>query len=168
MRIRLAILAIIVCLFFPRLTRADEIYTFAVDYSGVGVNGPGSTVNWQFKAPFVLTAATTITSFLSESVGPGIGSCGVSDVQIPLASPFSGYSSFVLTDFGSSCGGAGTLFIQPITSEGTFTAYAHNGNVVIGTLTIAPTPEPSAILLLATGILALPALLKFKTIHLPS
>ena len=32
---------------------------------------------------FILTSATTITSFLSTSVGPGFG-CSVQDVQLPL------------------------------------------------------------------------------------
>lgn len=161
MRLRLVILLVGMCLLFPNLGRADELYTLSVDYSGIGVNGPNSTVQWQFEVPTILTAPTTITSFLSASLGSGLSGCSISDVQIPLASPFSGYSSFALTDFASACGvgnqftGAGTLFVPSLTSEGVYNAFAHNGNVLIGTLTIAPVPEPSAMLLLGTGLVFL-------------
>jgi hypothetical protein len=161
MRLRLVVLIVALCLFLPNLVRADELYSLSVDYSGIGVNGPGSTLQWQFEVPSVLTTPTTITSFLSASLGPGLSGCSISDVQIPLASPYSGYSSFVLTDFASACGpgnlftGAGTLFVQSLSSEGIYDAYAHNGNVLIGTLTISPVPEPSTIFLLSSGLLAL-------------
>jgi len=169
MRIRSVVLVLGLFLLLPNLGRADELYTLHVDYSGVGVNGPGSTLQWQFEVASILTTPTTITSFLSTSLGPGFSGCGsVSDVQIPLASPFSGYSSLVETDYTGSCGpdeasGAGTLFVQSLTSEGVYDAYAHNGNVLIGTLTISAVPEPSAIFLLGTGLLAIVGLAFLKS-----
>ncbi len=168
MRIRSVVLVLGLYLLLPNLGRADELYTLSVDYSGVGVNGPGSTLQWQFEVESILTTPTTITSFLSASLGPGFSGCGsISDVQIPLASPFSGYSSLVTTDFTGACGpnevtGAGTLFVQSLTSEGVYDAYAHNGNVLIGTLTISAVPEPSAIFLLGTGLLVLVGLAFLK------
>jgi hypothetical protein len=161
MRLRFVVLIVGLCLFLPNLVRADELYTLSVDYSGIGVNGPGSTLRWQFEVASILTTPTTITSFLSASLGSGLSGCSISDVQIPLASPFSGYSSFALTDFASPCGqgnafvGAGTLFVQSISSEGLYDAFAHNGNVLIGTLTVSAVPEPSAMFLLGSGLLAL-------------
>jgi hypothetical protein len=167
MRLRLVVLVLALCFFFPKLSLADELYTFSVDYSHVGVNVPGSTLQWQFEVASILTTPTTITSFLSASLGPGFSGCGsISDAQIPLASPFSGYSSFVVTDFTGSCPdgvtGAGTLFVQSLTSDGVYDAYAHNGNVLIGTLTISAVPEPSAIFLLGSGLLTLVGFAFFK------
>lgn len=172
MRLHYAVLTIVLYLFFPVLARADEVlYTLSVDYSGIGVNGPGSTLQWQFEVPSILTTPTTITTFLSSSLGSGLSGCSISDVQIPLASPYSGYSSFALTDFATPCGsggeftGAGTLFVQSLTSDGVYDAYAHNGNVLIGTLTISGVPEPSTIFLLGSGLLGLAGLVMLKSRH---
>lgn len=169
MRLRLVVLVVGLCLFFPNLVRADELYTLSVDYSGIGLNGPNSTVQWQFVVPSILTTPTTITSFLSASLGSGFSGCTISNVQIPLPSPFAGFSSFALTNFVSPCGqgnqfsGTGTLFVQSLTSAGVYNAFAHNGNVLIGTLTITTVPEPSTMLLLGAGLLALGGLLSFKS-----
>lgn len=51
MRLRLVVLIVALCLFLPNLVRADELYTLSVDYSGIGINGPGSTLQWQFEVP---------------------------------------------------------------------------------------------------------------------
>jgi hypothetical protein len=174
MRLRLVVLAVGLCLFFPNLVRADEIYSFSANYSLDGL-GSGSTVQWQFEVPSILTTSTTITSFLNASVGPGTGfkGCSISSVQLPLSSPFSGFPSYVLTNFASPCGpgdqfdGAAGFFIGPITSNGVFSVFAHNsgtvmGGPVIGTLTISSVPEPPALSLLGTGMLALASLLLFQ------
>jgi hypothetical protein len=162
MRLRLAVLVIGLWFFTPNLVRGDELYTFSADYSSNPNLLPDSTVQWQFEVPSLLTAPTTITSFLSASLGSGFSGCGsISDVQIPLISPFNPpYVSMLVTDFTSSCGsnqdtGAGAQFEQSITSEGVFDAWGHVTGTVIGTLTITPVPEPSAMFLLSTGILAL-------------
>jgi hypothetical protein len=175
MRLRFAVLMALFYFLFPVLAKADQVlYTLSVDYSGIGVNGPGSTLQWQFEVPSILTTPTTITTFLSASLGPGLSGCSISDVQIPLASPFSGYSSFALTDFASACGlgddftGAGTLFVQSLSSDGVYDAYAHNGNVLIGTLTISDVPavpEASALSLLSSGLLGLVGLVMLKSRH---
>jgi hypothetical protein len=162
MRLRLVVLVVGLWLLLPNLVRADEVYTLSVDYSSV-LGIANSTVQWQFDVPSILTTPTTITSFLSASLGSGLSGCGgVSDAQIPLPSQFNPpYTDLVITDFTSFCGsgndigGAGTQFIQSITSEGVFDGYSHNGNLLVGTLTIAPVPEPSAMFLLSTGLLGL-------------
>ena len=88
MRLRLVVLVVGLWLFLPNLVRADEVYTLSVDYSSV-LGIANSTVQWQFEVPSILTTPTTITSFLSASLGSGLSGCGgVSDAQIPLPSQF--------------------------------------------------------------------------------
>lgn len=180
MRLRLVVLGVGLCLLFPNLVRADELYSFSANYSLVGL-GTGSTVQWQFEVPSILTTPTTITSFLNASVGPGpaFKGCSISSVQIPLSSPFPGFPSDVITNFASPCGpgdlyiGAAGFFIGSITSNGVFSVYAHNsgtaiGGPVIGTLTISAVPEPPALSLLGTGFLALAGLLLFQGKYFPA
>jgi hypothetical protein len=169
MRLRLVILALSLCLFFPVLGQADAIYTLSVNYSGIGGNGPGSTLQWQFEVPSILTTPTTITSFLSASLGPGLiaEGCSIADAQLPLPG-VNGFSSQVITDFVSPCGqgnnftGAGANFLTSITSNGVFDVISRQNGNVIGTLTISAVPEPPALSLLGTGFLALASLLLFQ------
>ena len=45
-----------------------------LDYKGIKGLPSGGTVSWQFVVPSILTTPTTITSFLSASLGPGLSS----------------------------------------------------------------------------------------------
>jgi hypothetical protein len=169
MRLRLLILMIVLCLSSPVLAKADGIlYTFSADYHNNGgtiPEPPGSTVEWQFEVPSLLTTTTTITSFISASLGSGFSGCGgVSDVQLPLPGGHPGFSGQLITDFVSSCGpgnqfdGAGANFLEPITSLGVFEVVSTHNGAVLGNLTISAisaVPEPSVIFLLGTGLLAL-------------
>jgi hypothetical protein len=169
MRLRLVVLAVSLCLFAPVLVHANEIYTLSVNYTGIGGLGPGSTLRWQFEVPSILTTPTTITSFLSASLGPGFiaEGCSISNAQLPLPG-VNGFSSQVITDFVSLCGpgnifsGAGSNFLTSITSNGVFDVISRQNGDVIGTLTISSVPEPPALSLLGTGILALASLLLFQ------
>ena len=54
-----------VCIAFPlAATGSAYVYTLSTDYSGIGNNGPGSTVDWRFAVPSILTSPTTITNFV--------------------------------------------------------------------------------------------------------
>jgi hypothetical protein len=176
MRLRLVVLVVGLCLFFPNLVRADELYTLSVDYSNLTLSVPNSTMQWQFVVPSILTTPTTITNFLSTSLGSGLSGCVISDVQIPLplATPITGLSSSALADFASPCTGnqftgAIAFFTQSLAADGVYNAYGLNfnanvrTNVLIGTLTISSVTEPSSISLLGTGLLALVGLLLFKS-----
>jgi hypothetical protein len=168
MRLRLLILMIVLCLSSPALAKADGIlYTFSADYHNNGgtiPEPPGSTVEWQFEVSSILTTPTTITNFISASVGPGLSGCSIKDAQLPLPSVAQGFSSLIITDFVSLCGpgdhfdGAGANFLEPITSSGVFEVVSTHNGAVLGTLTISAisaVPEPSVIFLLGTGLLAL-------------
>lgn len=169
MRLRLVAVAVSLCLFAPVLLHANEIYTLSVNYSGIGGLGSGSTLRWQFETPSLLTIPTTITSFLSASVGPGFVSagCSIADAQLPLPGVH-GFSSQVITDFVSPCGqgnnftGAAANFLTSITSNGIFDVISRQNGNVIGTLSISAVPEPTALSLLGTGFLALAGLLLFQ------
>jgi len=57
-------------LLVPTIASAAPIlYTLSTDYSGIKRLPPGSTVSWQFEVPSILSAPTTITSFMSASLG---------------------------------------------------------------------------------------------------
>ena len=168
MRLRLLILMIALCLSSPVLAKADGIlYTFSADYHNNGGTiplPPGSTVEWQFEVSSILTTPTTITNFISASVGAGFSACSIKDVQLPLPSVAQGFSSLIITDFVSPCGpgdnfdGAGANFLEPITSLGVFEVVSTHNGAVLGTLSISAisaVPEPSVIFLLGTGLLAL-------------
>jgi hypothetical protein len=169
MRLRFVVLAVSLCVFAPAVVHANEVYTLSVNYSGIGGNGPGSTLYWQFEVPSILTTPTTITSFLSASLGPGLiaEGCSISDAQLPLPG-VNGFSSQVITDFVSPCGqgnnfsGAGANFLTSIMSNGVFDVISRQNGTAIGTLTISAVPEPSELSLLCTGILALASLWLFQ------
>jgi hypothetical protein len=168
MRLRLLILMIVLCLSSPLLAKADGIlYTFSADYHNNGgtiPEPPGSTVEWQFEVSSILTTPTTITNFISASVGSGLSGCSIKDAQLPLPSVAQGFSSLIITDFASLCGpgdqfdGAGANFLEPITSVGVFEVVSTHNGAVLGTLAISAVPEvpePSVISLLGSGLLAL-------------
>jgi hypothetical protein len=168
MRLRLLILMIVLCLSSPVLAKADGIlYTFSADYHNNGgtiPEPPGSTVEWQFEVSSILTTPTTITNFISASVGAGFSACSIKDAQLPLPSVAQGFSSLIITDFVSPCGpgdnfdGAGANFLEPITSLGVFEVVSTHNGAVLGTLaisSISAVPEPSVIFLLGRGLLAL-------------
>jgi PEP-CTERM motif-containing protein len=159
MRVRPAVLTLGLCLILPSLLRADTIYNLSVDYSFLLGNQPGSTLQLQFVVPSVLATTTTgITSF-TDSVGGSLSGCigSTAEVDNPAST-----SSLIILNFSPFCGpgnifeGAAAAFNQSIASEGSHTAYYRPGSsTVIGTLTITSTPEPSSLLLLATGLLGL-------------
>ena len=166
MRPRLVVLLIAFCLSLSVLARADSVlYTFSADYSGAAsCAGPGCTINWQFEVPSLLTTPTTITSFISTALGPGLiseGCTSIANVQLPLPGAFPGFSGQLFTNFSSACGpgnlftGAGANFIEPITSFGVFDVVSHQDGHILGTLSISAVPEPSAKFLLGTELLAL-------------
>lgn len=167
MRLRLLIPMIVLCLSSPVLAKADGIlYAFSADYHNNGgpiPEPPGSTIEWQFEVSSILTTPTTITNFISASVGPGLSGCSIKDAQLPLPSVAPGFSSLIIMDFASLCGpgdqfeGAGANFLEPITSLGVFEVVSTHNGAVLGTLAISavPEPEPSVIFLLGTGLLAL-------------
>src|SRR5215471_14890129 len=88
------ILAILIVGLGAPVARADSfLYTLSTDYSGIDGLPPVSTVSWQFEVPSLLTVTTTITSFMSASLGLGLSGCGgVLDAQLPISPPsiFSG------------------------------------------------------------------------------
>jgi hypothetical protein len=166
MRPRLVVLLIAFCLALPVLARADSVlYTFSADYSSAASCVSGDcTINWQFEVPSLLTTPTTITSFISTSLGPGLTSQGctsIANVQLPLPGAFPGFSGQLFTNYPSPCGpgnqfiGAGANFLQSITSFGVFDVVSHQDGHVLGTLTISAAPEPSAEFLLGTELLVL-------------
>ena len=121
----------------------NVVYTLSLDFSGVGVNGPGSTVVLQFAVPSILTTQTTITTFTVASLGPGYNGCGnITSFQIPQPDS-SPYVAQATATWSMGCGpgnaftGAAVHFRQSPTSPGVYNAYSHNGDVLIGALTIA-------------------------------
>jgi hypothetical protein len=140
------------------VARADSyLYTLSTDYSGFNGLPSGSTVSWQFEVPSLLTATTTITSFMSASLGPGLSSCGgVLDAQLPILPAPSPFSGEVITDFIGSCNGINGVesYTFGDLNPGVHTARDFSGQIV-GTLAIASTPEPSSLLLLAGGLTSL-------------
>jgi PEP-CTERM motif-containing protein len=145
-------------LFVPLVSNASPyLYSLSTDYSGIGGLPSGSTVSWQFVVPSILTTPTTITSFLSASLGPGLSGCGgVLDAQLPLIAQ-SPYTSLVITDFTGSCNGgftgAGANFYGSLGSKGVDNAFARSTGTIIGTLTISSVPEPTMLSLLGTALL---------------
>ena len=95
-----------IMLFVPLVSNASVyLYSLSTDYSGISGLPSGSTVSWQFEVPSVPATGTTITNFLSTSLGPGFSSCGwCAHAQLPFPAP-SPYTSFVITDFTGSCFG---------------------------------------------------------------
>lgn len=148
---------LVILLAVPLVSSASPfLYSLSTDYSGINGLPSGSTVSWQFVVPSILTTPTTITNFLSASLGPGFSSCGgVLDAQLPLvaASP---YTSLVITDFTGSCfgaTGAGANFFGSLGSTGVDNAFARSTGTKIGMLTISAVPEPATLSLLGAALL---------------
>jgi hypothetical protein len=167
MRLRSAIVLVVLCLGLSTVSRADTVYTWSVDYGGS--LGPGSTIDLQFSVPSILTTQTTITSFSNISLGTAFGTCSIMDFLVPVSTSHPGFSALVEADFASACGpggfytGAASFFTQPLTSDGIYTAYSSSGTA-LGSLTIATTgvPEPNTLALLLTGFMALTGLAFFR------
>jgi hypothetical protein len=157
MRLCLMTLIAVPWIVYPAVSNANVIYTLSVDYSGINSALPGSTLNWSFEVPSLLTTETDVTTFLSTSIGPGFGSCGVvTDIVIPA--PGNGYPYSSSTLWSGLCGvgdafsGAAQQFLEDPDSLGVFDAYGHNGGAFLGTLTISEaTPEPATVFSLALG-----------------
>ena len=159
------ILAILIVGLGAPAARADSfLYTLSTDYSGINGLPTGSTVSWQFEVPSLLTATTTITSFMSASLGPGLSSCGgVLDVILPILPAQSPYSGEVTTDFIGSCNGINsvTTYTFGDLNPGVHTARELSGQQ-IGTLAIASVPEPSSLMLFGSGVLGLVGVIRRK------
>ena len=158
------ILAILIVGLGAPFARADSfLYTLSTNYSGINGLPAGSTVSWQFEVPSLLTATTTITSFMSASLGPGLSSCGVLDAQLPIIPAPSPYSGEVITDFQASCNGISSIatFTFGDLNPGVHTARDFSGQIV-GTLEIAPVPEPSSLTLFGVGVLGLVGVIRRK------
>lgn len=166
-RSALRVLILSSCLAFPAVSNADAIYTLDLDFSSTpGSLAAGSIVDVQFSVPSILTTDTTISSFLSDSVGGSFTGCTISSVSIPSTEAISGtFVASALVNFASNCStipgdvgeisGALGFFQQSITSPGVYSAYYLPSNpLVIGTLTIG-TPEPGAALLAGIGLICL-------------
>ena len=159
------ILAILICLLVPTIASADPVlYTLSTDYSGIDGLPVGSTVSWQFEVPSLLTATTTITSFMSASLGSGLSGCGgVLDAQLPIIPAPNPYSGEVITDFQASCNGISDVVTYTFgdLNPGVHTARDFSGQIV-GTLTIASVPEPSSLMLFGSGVLGLVGVIRRK------
>src|SRR6516162_5227490 len=145
------------CFLVPTIVSASPyLYTLSTDYNGIKGLPVGSTVSWQFEVPSLLTVPTTITSFISASLGPGLSSCGgVLDAQVhPFDAP-NPYSSYVITDFTGSCFGGITgseAYAYGNLNPGVHTERLFSTGQKIGTLAIASVPEPTTISLVNTGL----------------
>jgi hypothetical protein len=153
MLLRVTALVASLWLFYPAASKAAILYTLSVDYSGINGEPAGSTLNWTFEVPSILTTQTTVTSFLSTTIGSGFssfgGSCGsVLSASIlappnlapPNSAPWVSSSSTLwsgLCGVGNQFSGAAQQFLLAPDSLGVFDAYGHNGGSFLGTLTIA-------------------------------
>jgi hypothetical protein len=150
-------LVLLAGLFFALPAQA-VVYTLSLDYSGTmstGAHGtteiapPGTTLNVVFAVPAILTTETTVTDFISASLGGGFSACGnITQVTIPQPPnpKFPLYASWVLVSWSGLCGadnsfiGATAWFIPTITTLGTYTAFLDRYNNVLGTLSIEEPP----------------------------
>ncbi len=149
LRLSIAINVMILLLMVPAIGRADAIYTFSG--STVPSTYIPSADTWSADVSSILTTTTTISSFLSKSTTGVLGSDGCTITSVEVINP--SIALELATTFNSGCPlTTFTLVLGlPDTQFGTLT----DGN---DTLTIAPaasTPEPSSVLLLGVGILAL-------------
>ena len=146
--------------------KADSfIYTLSTDYSGINGLPAGSTVSWQFEVPSLLTTTTTITSFMSASLGPGFSNCGVLDAKLPILPAPMPFSGEVITDFIGPCNGINSIatYTNGDLNPGVHTARDVSTQIV-GTLAITSAPEPSSLMLFGSGVLGLVGVIRRKVI----
>lgn len=152
-----AILAVILFLLVPALARADSTYTF--DGSTVPLTVIPSTYSWSFDVSSILTTTTTITSLLSESTTGVLNTdgCTIASVEVispstslELATSFSGCPLTTIT----------LVFGLPFAQVGTLTD--NSDTLTISSATLTSTPEPSSLVLLGFGLLALVGVAKFR------
>ena len=158
MRVRLAdaILGLSLFLLMPALSGADALYTYSLNLpSSFPSIGP-STVNWTFDEPSILTSSTMIpsSSLLSASVEGVLSSDGCSISSVTILSPTT--TGGVSTSFtGCQTPGLLTIFPAAIASYGTFTS-------ADTTLEITSTSEPSSLVFLGLGLVALLGAARFR------
>lgn len=156
MKFAKAVLGLTLLLLLPILAQADTLYTYSLNLpSSFGTLGP-STVDWTLDESTILTSNVTIpaSSLLSDSVGGVLASDGCAISSVSIISPAT--AGAISTSF-SGCPTLGllTIFPEPITTPGTFTA-------ADATLEITPAPEPGSFALLGLGLLVLMGLATFR------
>jgi hypothetical protein len=171
MRLRLStvILGLSLILLMPAVSRADDIYTFNANFPAGSPDGL-STFSWSFDVPSLLTTTMTITSLSSESVTgvlSDFGVCTISSAEITDPS----------TEFDVQTNFTGLGCIPHITFMAATPTITHLGMygsinplTVSNSLTISPTtstPEPSALILVGLGLVALVGAAKFRVITTP-
>ena len=130
---------------------ATFLYTYTADnlVSATGVLFVGEL---QFTEPVLLTSATTVSSFLANTLTATQGSASAFAASICLA-PMAGEACLgaggpiITTQFGAPLNLTETQAVPQFTTLGTYGSPALN-------LTIASAPEPASLLLFATGLAA--------------
>jgi len=157
------VLAILIVGLGAPVAHADSfLYTLSTDYSAI-TGLAGSTVSWQFEVPSLLTTTTTITSFMSASLGPGFSNCSVLDAKLPILPAPMPFSGEVITDFIGPCNGINSIatYTNGDLNPGVHTARDVSTQIV-GTLAITSAPEPSSLMLFGSGVLGLVGVIRRK------
>jgi len=131
---------------------ANFLYTYTANnfMSATGVVFSGEL---QFTEPVLLTSATTVSSFLVNTLTATQGGQTSKATSICLA-PMAGETCLgasgpiITTQFGAPFNGTETQGLPQFTTVGTYGIAALN-------LTITVVPEPASLLLFATGLAAL-------------